>query len=843
VADRGGGIAERLGLAPTELEVVLGHVAEAVLVSTPEGTIVYANEAAAKLLQLPSAADVVRQKFGSLRSRFEIFALDGSPLDPGRLPGARTRAGEDGGELVVRFRPPGGGPDQLSEVRAVPILDAAGRLKFVVSFFHTVTDERLFLEAQVARSEAEAAAATLKKLEAVADVALSHLELQDLLPALLEKIVQLFSADTCAILLLDPSDRLVLRAAVGFAEEIADAVPVPLGAGLAGRVAATREPMLVPNLDELELISPVLRERGIRSLAAAPLVADGRTIGVVHAGSEELGHFTSEDVRLLEVMGDRIALAVNHSALREAEQLAQQRLSFLAEASSVLASSLNYEDTLASIAELSVPKLADWCTIDMARDDGSIRRLAVAHVDPAKVRWAWELSRRHATDPNESSGVAQVLRTGEPELVSQVTPELIAEAAERRPGLKVAIDALELHSVMTVPFVARGRTLGAITFVSAESRRHYGAGDLEFVQELARRAAVAIDNAQLYREAEERGRAARILASVGDGVLLIDSDGIVRYWNRAAETITGLTAADVHDRRLNEVLPGWAAVAQRIPVSADPSSSLRAHSLPLALPGGREIWISISAVEASEGTVYGFRDLTEERTLETLKTEFVSTVSHELRTPLAAIYGAAMTLRRDDVELDPEQRDSLLQVVSSEADRLARTVNAILWAGRLETDALMTAIGRCDPIQLVTDVVAAQRVHLPERIQLAFDAPAELPSVAADPDKLSQVLVNLLDNAIKYSPRGGRVLVTASPEEGRVRFDVTDEGIGIPQNEQRRIFEKFYRLDPNMAHGVGGTGLGLYICRELLRRMNGRLWVVSHAGRGSTFSFELPVSD
>ena len=141
-------------------------------------------------------------------------------------------------------------------------------------------------------------------------------------------------------------------------------------------------------------------------------------------------------------------------------------------------------------------------------------------------------------------------------------------------------------------------------------------------------------------------------------------------------------------------------------------------------------------------------------------------------------------------------------------------------------------------------MVDAQRIHLPSHVRVELVADPELPAVAADPDKVRQVLVNLVDNAVKYSPDGGRVQVVVRGGD-RVRIGVRDEGLGIPLSEQSRIFEKFYRLDPNLTRGVGGTGLGLYICRELVHRMQGRIWVVSSrlGGAGSTFAFELPLAD
>jgi signal transduction histidine kinase len=143
----------------------------------------------------------------------------------------------------------------------------------------------------------------------------------------------------------------------------------------------------------------------------------------------------------------------------------------------------------------------------------------------------------------------------------------------------------------------------------------------------------------------------------------------------------------------------------------------------------------------------------------------------------------------------------------------------------------------------VDEVVEAARTHLPDGVSVDLDPAAEIPAVAADPDMLRQVLANLVENAVKYSPAGGEVHLSLEGQVGRVLFAVRDEGLGIPLREQERIFEKFYRLDPNLRRGVGGTGLGLYICRELVRRMGGRIWVASRDGEGSTFFFELPVAD
>ena len=824
-------IVERLGSRPgptrDDFEAVLGGVSEGVLVRAPDGRTVFANEAAARLLGAGSAEEVVRAPLAAFLRRFELFDGAGRPLDPAALPGARALAGEEGGELVVRFRPLGGGEEQVAHVRARRVADGRGELRHVVSYFRTVTEEH--------------AAETLRKLEHVTKEALSHFSLSDLLPSLLEAIERVLEAETAAILLLDDSGRLTMRVTSGFeAEQVSLAVPVPLGRGMAGGVAASATSRLVEDLDEIELVSPVLRARGIRSLVAIPLVVEGRVIGVAHAGSTARHHFDVEDVRLFELIGDRIALAVNHSALLDAERDAQERLAFLGEASAVLGSSLSYEDTLARLADLAVPRFADWCAVDLLAEDGA-RRIATGRVGRDGARPARGPAERAPADLSADRGLGRVLRTGEPELLPELGPELLEAVAREAPEVRELVGEPGAASAMIVPVSTRGRTLGALSFLRAGGGRRYGEADLELALDLARRAGVAVDNAHLYREAEERAQAARVLASVGDGVVLVDASGVVRYLNRAAEAITGLPRSAVVDRPAVEAVPGWSAVVQRVPIAVDAVSTARALSLPLGL-GDRELWLSVTGVAVIDGTVYAFRDMTEERALEVMRSEFVSTVSHELRTPLAAIYGAAMTLRRDDVVLDADQSATLLNVITNESDRLARTVNAILWASRLDTDALSTAIETCDPMTLAKEVVDAQRVHLPERIRLELESEDGVPPLSADPDKVRQVLVNLLDNAVKYSPDGGVVRLRVSSAPSRVRFSVVDEGLGIPYGEQRRIFDKFYRLDPDMTRGIGGTGLGLYICRELVRRMEGQIWVTSEPGRGSTFAFDLPAA-
>jgi PAS domain S-box-containing protein len=520
---------------------------------------------------------------------------------------------------------------------------------------------------------------------------------------------------------------------------------------------------------------------------------------------------------------------------RAAAETASERLRVLAEASQLLASSLDYETTLSNVASLLVPRFADWFAVDVLDDAGGFRRIALVHKDRDKMEWIEESMRLYGPDLDEPEGPGLVVRTGEAVLYRTVSDELLASSTkdeEHHKGLR----ELGIESAMVVPLAAGGRTFGSLMLVSSDPERLYNEDDLEFAKHLGRRAAVAVDNARLYRAAEERARAALVVEHVGDGVALVDRRGVIRLWNPAAEHITGLTAAETVGRRAAEIISTWESSIE--PLSR--GKEMRPTMQPVDI-NGRELWLSIVGVGFESGSVYAFRDLTAERAIEQLKADFVSTISHELRTPLAAIYGAALTLRRDDVQLGEPQRTGLLEVIASESDRLARIVNDILWVSRLESGGMQTVLEPCDGIELARSVVDAARQYVPPSIELDFRAPEVAPLVAADPDKARQVLTNLVDNAVKYSPDGGRVSVDVSIAGSRLRFTVSDEGIGVPPSEHRRIFEKFYRLDPDLTRGVGGTGLGLYISRELLERMGGRVWVESGGSGGSTFVAELPL--
>jgi PAS domain S-box-containing protein len=528
----------------------------------------------------------------------------------------------------------------------------------------------------------------------------------------------------------------------------------------------------------------------------------------------------------VEEENERVLAAERAAASGTVER--QGRLDLLHEIAGA-AASLEYKAVIERVAGLVVRDLADWCLVDLAEEGSPLKRIAVARAEPLGS----ETEGAPQQEPDEA--IRSVVESGSPEIV----PALGERSNGHEPdGFLGGIDP---SSVICVPLRARKRSIGAITIARTARGQTYDADDLALVEDIAGRIALAVDRARLYAEVEQRADAARVLAHVADGILLLDRSGVVRLWNPAAEGITAIRAGDIVGRAAADAIQGWQEAVDSVPIAATPDPGHPEVVIPLETERG-ERWIAIAGVQFFGGTVYAFRDLTDVRRLEELKASFIATASHELRTPLAAVYGAAQTLLRHDFALDEGGRDRFVSLIADESERLGRIVNEILLASQLDAGRLDLDAEPFDAAELVERVVEATRAYAPPGVHVEGRVHDDLPLVEADRDKVRQVLVNLVENAIKYSPDGGRVELRVESHEENVLFQVRDEGLGIPSDEQSRVFEKFYRVDPHMTRGVGGTGLGLYICNELVSRMGGHIWLESKAGEGSTFLFELPAA-
>jgi PAS domain S-box-containing protein len=451
---------------------------------------------------------------------------------------------------------------------------------------------------------------------------------------------------------------------------------------------------------------------------------------------------------------------------------------------------------------------------------------------------------------------SRVIVGGEPLLFNDVgelveTAEGVFYNVDREGTLQriPATGAAGTTAALMVPVKHEGRVVGVVQVMT--DRGSYSGEQLEVVEGLVAQMAAAVRNARLQAErrrleaaeaaalavAAERELAAQVLEAVGNGVFLVDADGVVRLWNRAAADATGLAAGAVVGRRLGDVVREWDAVAGAVPVSTGDVGAAPV-TVPLTV-GGRDLWLSVAAVATAAGVVYAFRDVTGERRLEEEKSDLIATISHELRTPLAAVYGAAETLLRRDIDLGASQGRQLLELIARQATRLARITGEVLLTRNLDRGEVHLEHDVVDVAEVVRASVEAIRAQHVEPVTIEMDVPADAPAAGGDASRIQQVLVNLLDNALKYGG-GTPVTLRVAGDESSVTVSVRDAGPGILPADVDRIFEKFVRADPHLRSAPGGTGLGLYIARELAQRMGGRLDVESRPGAGATFVLRLP---
>jgi PAS domain S-box-containing protein len=408
---------------------------------------------------------------------------------------------------------------------------------------------------------------------------------------------------------------------------------------------------------------------------------------------------------------------------------AAERFAFLAEAGNALSGSLDYEATLTAVANLAVPTIADWCAVDILAASGRIERLAVAHVDPTKVELARSIRDRYE-DSKSPYSVPYVINTGESAMVPEVSDEMIVASARGDQERIDLIRSLGLVSYLCVPLTAHGRTLGALTFATAQSGRRYTEEDRQFAQEVAYRAALAVDNAQAYKDAQLANR---------------------------------------------------------------------------------------------------------------LKDEFLATLSHELRTPLNAILGYARLLNSG--MLSPEKHTNALATVERNATALAQIVEDILDVSRIISGKVRLNIQPVDLSSVVTNAVetimpAADAKQI--QIRTIVDTRADL--ISGDPDRLQQVVWNLVSNAVKFTPKRGHVQVRVARINSSVEIVVSDTGIGIRPEFLPHLFERFRQAEGGLARENSGLGLGLAIVRHLVELHGGSVHATSAGdGQGSTFRVRLPV--
>jgi len=647
------------------------------------------------------------------------------------------------------------------------------------------------------------------------------------LDAFAEAAGDALGADATA-LLLPAAGRLELAGSQGLPSELADALArLPEDDQALADAARNRQVLASRTLDGDDRFvarwSRVAVDAGFSSLLAVPVEssADPSETGVALLFFEGHRRFADDDLDLAQHLAGAARGALERAALYEEERRGRSLAQQLARTAGLLVTELDP----AAVVDEVVRRAPEF-----VRADAAVIRIADAG----------EL----AVTAVEGDGVDDVVGDRSPamgllsgDVAQSRAPVALADAASDE-RLRAADRLLELgfSAYLGVPLVGpEGALLGVLSVYSRQPKE-WRSVEIEALLALAANASAALSNAELYqRMAIEKERNDAILANVAEGIVAVDREGGVVLWNTAAERITGVPASEAVGHTLQRVLgrelrtDGDAAVGDRIvPIVRD----------------GEDVWLSLTEAVMRDpagsvaGRIYAFRDISADRVVEEMKSEFVSTVSEELRRPLTSIYGFAETLLRQDVRFGEDERRTFLTYIASESERLAGIVDQLLNVARLDAGELQLSLAPTD-----LAAVAAEAVAATDSSDQAFVIDvSERVMATADVDRLRDVLAHLLDNAVKYSAGGGTVTVSARPRRDRVEVTVADEGVGIAEADQERIFRKFYRGDAG-ATRPGATGLGLFIAEGVIAAMGGRIWVNSREGEGARFTFDLPLAE
>jgi PAS domain S-box-containing protein len=594
---------------------------------------------------------------------------------------------------------------------------------------------------------------------------------------------------------------------------------------------------------------------GMTAYTAANLIAVARLMALLSGDDPEQA--VRDGVRLSAVMAlgtiglGATAVAVAHSApallpfsllpaaaltfayraaVQESEQ--RRRSAVLLALSQVLAGRMEDDDTVEDMVQgfLRLTRQAfgaDVASALLQFDDGSVARAGDDRVLGTD---------RSDAGPRDAALLDRV-RDG-----AAVLPESVADG---------------WTSALLAPLEADGRRLGALVVATRDARRRLDEADLSLLTPLAAALAVALRGTDhLRRLVEETSKLQAVVDRSSDGIVVLDGDGVVQLWSPAAQALTGASVLDALGLPLGELLP--AATPTGEPVDAFEAGRALLHrgapqavvELVLRRTDGEERVVRCAHAGVFddagrlERDVVLLHDITRERQVERLKADFIATVSHELRTPVTPIKGYADLLRRRGEAMTPERRAECLEVISDRASHLARLVEDLLLASRISTtpgaSTASVQMGRHDLAALVRRACAD---FGDDGGRISVHAPPGVVPVACDAVRTVQVLGNLVGNALKYSAPGTPVdvvlVVDGVPEDGEVRVEVTDRGRGIPADQVEKVFEKFHRVEDPLRMTTGGTGLGLYIARELTTAMGGRLSCTSVLGTGSTFVLAL----
>lgn len=408
-------------------------------------------------------------------------------------------------------------------------------------------------------------------------------------------------------------------------------------------------------------------------------------------------------------------------------------------------------------------------------------------------------------------------------------------------------------TVIALPLEIDGAMNGLIFIFRSYSEKPFSFTDQNVLSAFADQVAVTMQNAHLLsRLAGERYALESILENSADGILTISPEKTILSFNSSMERITGWNREEVIGRRCSEVLKlknnrGSAICHTYCPIAKGIEGFINFEGI-LTTKDDQEVDVSMNYSVAclpdgeSLPTVVNVHDISRRHQIEDLRSSILASVTHELQTPISIIKAYAGTLARDDVKWSEQTLRNKLKAIEEESDNLSKMVSKLLHTTRLECGDYTLDIMPLDLPKQVKNIVNKLSV-LTEIHRIYIDFPPEFPDVQADPKKIEEILINLIENAIKYSPHGGKIVIKGKAEGDKVIISVADEGIGIPLRDQEQVFDRFFRVTGTSDKMIRGTGLGLYICKTLIEAHGGQIWLDSKLGKGSRVTFSLPIDN
>ncbi len=655
---------------------------------------------------------------------------------------------------------------------------------------------------------------------------------------------------------------------------------LPLGKGLSGKVIATGEPLLIHGAENVREAGGVTYgDLGTpQSILAVPMRLGDRVIGMLSAQSYRPGVYTEEDKQILSTFANQAAVAIQNGRLfAETQRLAEELERRVVERTAALErEKRNTEILLSVLSEVTASLDLDRAlnrTLALLNDAVGAEQgtIMLLDVEDGKLHYRAGYGYMTRAGKRKAEMALQIGQGLAGWVVQNYEAVLIDDVLKDPRWVKSSSKTQQHRSAIVTPLVV-GEEIVGVLMAFHRKPGFFSQEQFQLVQAIAKQVAVAINNANLYKmiseqaerlggllrkEKEDASRLQAILEAVADGVLVTDAENRISFLNSSAQQILGVRAERVIGQSLDDFAGffGKAASAWMETIrswSEDPASYQEGdtYAEQLELDDGRIVLVHLAPVMMPNdflGTVSIFRDITHEVEVDRLKSEFVATVSHELRTPMTSIRGYVDILLMGAAGALNENQAHFLKIIKSNTERLNILVDDLLDISRIESGRVTLAPQALDlraVAKNVLDEVKHRSQDDEKPMTFSLDAPADLPRVHGDPERVHQILSNLVSNAYHYTPPSGKIVVRIRALDGReVQVDVIDNGVGIPPEDHERIFERFYRGENPMVLATPGTGLGLPIVKQLVEMHGGRIWVESKGvpGEGSTFSFTLPV--